>query len=67
MPAIEVEIQQWAQDNGLGSSATVDCPDSIDWSAGGTFQCLIRDGDGNPVGVTVTMGTDVGDVTWQAG
>lgn len=63
IPAIEQEIKAGIHDQ-VGTSVTVDCPDSIEWRTGGEFHCFADEKDGTRHRVTVSMENDDGDATW---
>lgn len=65
IPAIEAELGDWANQQGL-AAATVDCPTSVDWEVGGDFHCVITSA-GQTYRVSVTMEDDQGTVTWALG
>lgn len=46
-------------------TATVECPSSIDWEVGRTFNCIATASDGSRAAVEVTMENDDGDITWR--
>lgn len=43
----------------------VDCPSSVEWTAGSDFRCTAEDKRGNRVFITVYMENDDGEYTWR--
>lgn len=64
IPAIEDEIEQGILDQ-AEIEVDVDCPDSIDWEAGGDFRCFAEASEGGATRVTVYMENDEGEWSWQ--
>lgn len=64
IPAIEDGIEDGIADQ-TDTEATVDCPDSIDWEAGGDFRCFAETEDAGTVRVTVYMENKEGEWSWQ--
>ena len=63
IPLIETQIGNGILEQ-TGYDVEVDCPDTIDWKAGGSFGCFATDETGDQVRVTVYMENDEGDITW---
>jgi hypothetical protein len=61
--AVQDDIVSGVKDQ-LNEDVTVDCPDQVDWKTGGTFQCEVKDSDGNTRQAKVTMADDDGNVEW---
>jgi hypothetical protein len=64
IPAIESEIEQGIVDQ-TEVETEVDCPDSIEWKAGGDFRCFAEAEDGSSTRVTVYMENKEGEWSWQ--
>lgn len=44
---------------------TIDCPNSVEWTAGNEFRCTAEDGRGNQRTVTVFMQNGDGEYYWE--
>ena len=60
---LEKDIVSGTEDQ-TGQQVEVDCPDSVEWDTGGTFECDVTTDDGQEATAEVTMKNDDGDVAW---
>jgi hypothetical protein len=63
IPAIESEIAAQIEDQ-ADVAVTVDCPSSVDWRVGETFNCVVESVDGDRAMAEVQMEKD-GEYTWD--
>jgi hypothetical protein len=61
---LEKEIASGTKEQ-TGRAVEVECPDSVDWNTGGTFQCDVTTEGGEAATAEVTMKNDDGDVVWK--
>jgi hypothetical protein len=61
---LEKEIASGTEEQ-TGEKVQVDCPDSVDWDTGGTFECDVTTDGGPETTAEVTMENDDGDVAWK--
>lgn len=67
MAAMEDQLREELADQ-IGANPerlSVECPSSIEWSAGDDFKCFAEDKRGNRVGITVSMQNDEGEFAWE--
>jgi hypothetical protein len=61
---LEKEIASGTEEQ-TGQQVEVDCPDSVDWETGGSFECDVTTDGGQQATAEVTMKNDDGDVAWK--
>jgi hypothetical protein len=61
---LEKDISSGTEEQ-TGQQVEVDCPDSVEWNTGGSFECDVITDDGQEATAEVTMKNDDGDVAWE--
>lgn len=67
LPVIEQEIEAGVEDQTQQRGVQVDCPEQIDWEAGGEFHCFAEDRSGQTARITVHMENEAGEWSWVVG